>query len=81
VDASDSRCIGKIIARDVRLVASQLYRRAVTRPRVTCNRYTMIPFRHMVRVGHNARVFVYNRRPTVQEDTVKQRWEGDMQPN
>jgi len=34
VDASDSRCrcIGKIIARDLRLVASQLYRMAVTRP-------------------------------------------------
>ena len=34
VDASDSRCrcIGKIIARDVRLVASRLYRMAVTRP-------------------------------------------------
>jgi len=34
VDASDSmcRCIGKIIARDLRLVASRLYRMAVTRP-------------------------------------------------
>jgi len=34
VDASDSgcRCIGKIIARDLRLVASRLYRTAVTRP-------------------------------------------------
>ena len=34
VDASDSRCwcICKIIARDLRLVASRLYRMAVTRP-------------------------------------------------
>jgi len=34
VDASDSmcRCIGKIIARYLRLVASRLYRMAVTRP-------------------------------------------------
>ena len=34
VDASDSRCrcIGKIIARDLRLVASRLYTMAVTRP-------------------------------------------------
>jgi hypothetical protein len=32
VDASDSRCIGKIIARDLRLVASRLYGMAVTRP-------------------------------------------------
>jgi len=34
VDTSDSRCrcIGKIIARDLRLVASRLYRMAVTRP-------------------------------------------------
>jgi hypothetical protein len=34
VDASDSRCrcIGKIIARDLRLVASRLYRMAITRP-------------------------------------------------
>jgi len=41
VDASDSRCrcIGKIIARDLRLVVSGLYRMAVTRPRVTCRRY------------------------------------------
>jgi len=28
----------KIIARDLRLVASRLYRMAVTRPRVTCRR-------------------------------------------
>jgi hypothetical protein len=34
VDVSDIRyrCIGKIIARDVRLVASQRYRMMVTRP-------------------------------------------------
>jgi len=34
VDSSDSkyRCIGKIIARDLSLVASRLYRMAVTRP-------------------------------------------------
>jgi hypothetical protein len=34
VDASDSkcRCICKIIARDLRLMASRLYRMAVTRP-------------------------------------------------
>jgi len=34
VDASDirCRCIGKIIARDLRLMASRLYRMAVTRP-------------------------------------------------
>jgi len=34
VDASDTscRCIGKIIARDLRLVASRLYRLAVTWP-------------------------------------------------
>jgi hypothetical protein len=40
VDASDSRCrcIGRIIARVLRLVASRLYRMAVTRPWVTCHR-------------------------------------------
>jgi len=32
VDASDSRCIGKIIARDLRLMVSRLYRMPVTRP-------------------------------------------------
>jgi hypothetical protein len=32
VDASDSRCIGKIIAGDLRLVPSRLYRAAVTQP-------------------------------------------------
>ena len=43
MDASDSRCryIGKIIARDQRLVASRLYRMAVTRPQVTCCRYSI----------------------------------------
>jgi len=42
VDASDSRCrcIGMIITRDLRLVASRLCRMAVTRPRVTCRRYS-----------------------------------------
>jgi len=34
MDAIDSRCrcIGKIIARDLRLVVSRLYKMAVTRP-------------------------------------------------
>ena len=33
VDSSDSKmCIGKIIARDISLMASRLYRMAVTRP-------------------------------------------------
>ena len=34
MDSSDSkyRCIGKMIARDLSLVASRLYRMAVTRP-------------------------------------------------
>jgi hypothetical protein len=36
---------GKIIARDLRLVASRLYRMAVTRPRVTCRRYIIPLFR------------------------------------
>jgi len=47
VDASDSRCrcIGKIIARDLRLVASRLSRMTVTRPRVTCRRYSIPLFR------------------------------------
>jgi len=35
----------KIIARDLRLVASRLYRMAVTRPRVTCRRYIIPLFR------------------------------------
>jgi hypothetical protein len=33
----------------------------------------------MVTVGHIARVIVSNRRPTEQEETVKQQSEGDMQ--
>jgi len=45
VDASDSRCIGKIIARDLRLVASRLYSMAVPRPRVTCGCYSIPLFR------------------------------------
>jgi len=45
--ASDSRCrcIRKIIARDLRLVASRLYRMGVTQPRVTCRRYNIPLFR------------------------------------
>jgi hypothetical protein len=35
-------CLGKIIARDLRLVASRLYRLAVTRPRVTSRRYIIL---------------------------------------
>jgi len=38
----------------------------------------MNPFRRMVTVGHNARVFVWNRRPTEREETAKRRQEGDM---
>ena len=34
-------CLGKIIARDLWLVASQLYRMAVTQPRVTRRRYSI----------------------------------------
>jgi len=47
VDASVSRCrsIGKIIARDLRLVASRLYRMAFTWPRVTCRHYIIPLFR------------------------------------
>jgi len=45
VEASDSRCISKIIARDRSLVASRLYRMSVTRPRVTCRRYIIPLFR------------------------------------
>ena len=37
-----NRCIGKIIARDPSLVASWLYRTAVTRTLVTCRRYTVL---------------------------------------
>ena len=44
VDTSDSRCwyIGKIITRDLRLVASRLYWMAVTRPCTTCRLYMML---------------------------------------
>jgi len=44
VDVSDSRCtgVGKIIARDPRLVASRLYIIAVTQPRDTCHSYLQI---------------------------------------
>ena len=47
VDSSNSkyRCIGRIIARDLSLVASRLYRMAVTRPGVTCRRYIIPLFR------------------------------------
>jgi hypothetical protein len=40
---------------------------------------TMNRFRRMVTVGHNAGVFVWNRRPTKREETAKHRSEGDMQ--
>jgi hypothetical protein len=42
MDASDSRCrcIGKNIARNLRLVVSRLNGNAITQPRVTCLRYT-----------------------------------------
>ena len=43
--------------------------------------YPMNPFQCMVTVGHNARVFVSNRRPTEQEETAKQRSEGNMERN
>jgi hypothetical protein len=33
----------------------------------------------MVTVGHNARVFVKNRRPTEREEMAKWQSEGDMQ--
>jgi len=36
-------------------------------------------FRRIVTVGHNARVIVWNRRPTEREETVKQRSQGDIQ--
>jgi len=41
MDESDSMCryIGKIIARDLRFVASGLYKMAITRPRVMCRHY------------------------------------------
>jgi len=43
VDASESRCrcVGKIIARDLRLVACRLYIMAVTRPQVTFRCYSI----------------------------------------
>jgi hypothetical protein len=41
--------------------------------------YPMNLFRLMVSVGHNARLFVSNRRTTEQEERAKQRLEGDMQ--
>jgi len=55
VDSSDSkyRCIGKIIARDLSLVASRLYRMAVTRPGVTCRRYIIPLFRRRPPGLHN----------------------------
>jgi len=40
-----NRCISKIIARDLSLVASWLYRMAVTRTWVTCRRYIIPLFR------------------------------------
>jgi len=39
----------------------------------------MNPFQHIVTVGHNTRVIVYNRRPIEREDTVEERSEGDME--
>jgi len=47
VDASDSRCrcIGNIIARDLRLVTSRLYRMTIPRPVVTCRHYIIPLFR------------------------------------
>ena len=41
--------------------------------------YPMNPFRHMVTVGRNATVFIYNRIPTEPEEMAKRRSEGDMQ--
>jgi len=48
VDAHDTMCrwIGEIIARDLWLVASRLYRMAVTWPRVPCRRYCIPLYRH-----------------------------------
>jgi len=40
--------------------------------------YPMNPFRRMVTVGHNARVFVYNTRPTQRKESAKRRLDGDM---
>ena len=47
MDASDSRCrcIGMIIARDLRLVVSSLYRMAITQLQVTCHHYIIPLFR------------------------------------
>ena len=45
------------------------------------SRYAMSPFRCMVTVGHNPRVFVKYRRPTEREETAKLRYEGDMWPD
>jgi len=39
-----NRCIGNIIAKDLSVVASRLYRIAITRP-VTCRRYSIPLFR------------------------------------
>jgi hypothetical protein len=39
----------------------------------------MNPFRRVVTIGHNAREFVQNRRPTEREDMVKQQSESNMQ--
>ena len=41
-----NRCTGNIIARDLSLVASRIYRMAVTWPGVTCRRYIIPLFRH-----------------------------------
>jgi hypothetical protein len=40
--------------------------------------YPINPFRHMVIVGHNTIVFIYNRILREQEETAKPRSEGDM---
>ena len=39
----------------------------------------MNPFRRMVTVGHNARVFVWHKRPTEREEMAKRRSQGDME--
>jgi len=41
--------------------------------------YPMNPFRHIVTVGHNARLIIENRRPTEREVTLKQQSEGHIQ--
>jgi len=70
VDASESRCrcIGKIIARDLRLVASRLYRMAVTRPWVTCRRYIIPLFRRRPPGLHK----LYNREGKEREERIIQ---------